>query len=103
MLVDDALECAGAHVAANHWHVAEDAQVRVDDDAVVIDAPGVRLRMTMPGSTSRPVLLRGSIEPRGGWVSRRFGCRTPTTQVVWRHAFTGTTQWRTAMSVEATK
>jgi uncharacterized heparinase superfamily protein len=103
VVVHDTLECSGAHVAAMHWHVAESAQARVDGDSVVIEAPNVGLRMTMPDARNRPVLLHGSVEPRGGWVSRRFGSKLPTTQVVWSHSFAGTTQWRTVMSLEATK
>jgi hypothetical protein len=101
--VDDTLQCAGRHVASIHWHVAETAHAALDGHGVVIEAPGVRLRMSMPGVAAAPTLLRGSTDPRGGWVSRRFGSKTPTTQVVWSFPLAGTTQWRTELQLEATQ
>ena len=102
VLVKDTLQCAGPHVASFNWHVSETARVVVDGSTAVIEAQGVRLRMAMPDSAGAPLLVRGSTDPRGGWVSRRFGSKTPTTQIVWSRPFAGTTQWQTELQLEAT-
>ncbi len=102
VIVDDTLECAGSHEAAIHWHAAETADVTLDGNDALIDAPGVRLRISLRGAGGPPLLLRGSTDPRGGWVSRRFGMKSPATQIVWSLAIAGTTQWSSEMQLEAT-
>jgi hypothetical protein len=102
IVVTDTLECEGSHTARLHWHVAETVDVRLDGCDVVLDAPGVRLRVTLLGATVSPTLLRGGTDPRGGWLSRRFGKKQPTTQIVWTLPVHRTTQWRTELRVETT-
>lgn len=100
--VDDTLQCAGSHLASFNWHVAESAHARLDGDAVIVETARARLRLRMIDAPGPPTLLRGSTAPIGGWVSRRFGAKQPTTQVVWSCSFSGTRQWRTELQVEAT-
>ena len=44
----------------------------------------------------------GSAE-QGGWVSRRFGCKEPSTTVVWQSAVRGVTVLRTRITYTRTR
>lgn len=94
--VIDMLFCARRHTAVRWWHFAEDCHVHLEDDggAVRIESGDVRVRM-LPGEAVSARLLRGAEDPPGGWISRRFDAKQPTTSLAWETPIRGTTVLRT--------
>lgn len=81
--VKDVLECDGKHVIQIFWHFAEQCIVRIQNKKVVVSVGNIGLTMTMIDQNISPKLIIGSDAPVGGWVSRRFDYKVPTTTVVW--------------------
>lgn len=92
--VSDVIECRDRHTVECFWHFAEDVEVSLDERGNVRAAKsGAALVLHCcypPGTT--PTIYRGDELRRGGWISRRFGIRSPTTTVVWRCDVHGTTR-----------
>jgi hypothetical protein len=101
IVVTDTLSCVGEHAAEFCWQFAEDVDVEVVDDVVVARAGALTLRMAMPETTRAPRLLKGSVDPIAGWVSRRFGVKQPAPAVRWPVTVRGTGQWRTEIRLHA--
>lgn len=96
--VADTLRCAGQHEAAVHWHFSDTCAVELVDGQVWVHGHGWRLSLRCAGA--RVTLLRGSEQPRGGWIARRFDSKTPSTTVVCQVAVRGTTEIVTEMAIE---
>jgi len=79
--VEDELSCKGSHVIERSWHFAEDCLVEqtARGEVVIRSGPVV---VTLHCADGDVRILRGSLEPRSGWISRRFGTRSPTTTVI---------------------
>jgi uncharacterized heparinase superfamily protein len=98
LTVDDTVACAAAHSVERFWHFAESWVVRSDGPGrVVAESGGMIVSMDL-GPESQVEILRGSTQPRAGWISRSFGSREPTTTVVARDAASGTTGFVTTIS-----
>lgn len=99
LAVVDSLSSRGTHEAAWFWHFAETVAVSLESGRVIAHVPGWRIEMTVPDGCGAPVLLRGSGQPRGGWISRHFEQKTPTSTVSWQARSSGDTRWETRIAV----
>ena len=94
-MVEDHISCTSAHQLARHWHFHEDCQVTVDGRTVIADNGALRITLVAQGSSPEVQVWRGSEDPPGGWVSRRFGLKVPCTTVAWLDSITGSCVLRT--------
>jgi hypothetical protein len=99
LTVIDRLSSRGKHDLAWFWHFAETVAVSLEPDRVIARVPGWRVEFTAPAACDPPLLLRGSEQPMGGWISRRFQQKTPTSTVTWRARGSGDTSWLTRIVV----
>lgn len=90
--VEDTLQCSGAHVVERFWHLDPECAVRRTDDAssVLIETGSLRIELFCGDGELK--VLRGSLAPRAGWVSPRFGTLRETTTIVATSAIRGTTR-----------
>jgi hypothetical protein len=95
----DMLRCEGEHRARRAWHFAEDCQVeRAGQNGLQVTA-GLTQVLFEPGEPLDSVQLhRGGTPGQGGWISRHFGCKQPSTSVYWTSRITGVTILRTRIS-----
>jgi hypothetical protein len=99
LTVIDRLSSRGAHEVAWFWHFAEAVAVSFEPGRVIARVPGWRIELVVPDGCGAPVLLRGSEQPMGGWISRRFEQRTPACTVSWHARSSGDTSWATRIAV----
>jgi len=90
--VRDTLQCNGAHVVERFWHLDPECEVRRMDDASSILIETGNLRIELACSDGELRILRGSLEPRAGWISPRFGDLRETTTIVATSVIRGTTR-----------
>jgi hypothetical protein len=82
--VRDYVEFTGRpRAVAVFWHFAEQCVVESSGGSLVARRDGCWLRLSSEGPEVSAKVLHGSEQPLGGWVSRRFGHKTPSTTVVW--------------------
>jgi hypothetical protein len=79
--VVDTLECRGSHAIERCWHFSEDCDVSVEGASVIAENNGLTVRIVAEDPSTRIVCLTGSENPIGGWVSRRFDKKVPSTSV----------------------
>jgi hypothetical protein len=94
LYVSDRFECRGQHRIERFWHFAEDVDVTLASDGSVLARAGDRkLRIVPRGMHGlRTRRLLGATRPLGGWLSRRFDTKQPTTTIVWESDIDGTTR-----------
>ncbi len=89
-VITDELEGPGSHEAARHWHFAEGLEPTVDEKGTCTVRVGA---YTVTISSHHPVddvrVHRGGAAGEGGWVSRSFGRKTPSTSLEWRSRIEG--------------
>jgi hypothetical protein len=97
--VIDMLRCDGEHRARRAWHFAEDCQVeRIGQNGLHVTS-GLTQVLFEPGEALDSVQLhRGGSPEQGGWISRRFGCKQPSTSAYWNSRISGVTVLRTRIS-----
>ncbi len=95
----DEIECRSAHRVERFWHFAEGCSVDVDRGVVRAEADGAGVALTAEAAGREPRLFRGSTDPKGGWVSRRFGHKVPATTAVFADDIQGPTQLVTRIHV----
>jgi hypothetical protein len=94
--VADTLESSGEHRVEIFLHCAEGSRIEQRDGGVEVFRDGQHLRVTWPelkGAASE--VRRGSLDPIGGWVSRRFDRKEPAPTLVWSATVAGTRILRT--------
>lgn len=96
--ITDTVICSGSHTVECMWHFSEDCQVEKHDDLVVARHGGCALKMRSTEGSFQTLLLRGDEARPGGWVSRRFDVKVPTTTVILRSVIRGTTVLNTVMN-----
>jgi heparinase II/III-like protein len=96
IVVDDTLEARAGHRVEAFFHCAEACAVEPVPGGFAVRRDGRTVTLLFPGAgVSDTRLLRASVAPFGGWVSRRFDEKVPATTIV-RHAVTaGTATLRT--------
>ncbi|MFS8609073.1 MAG: hypothetical protein LOD94_13945, partial [Gammaproteobacteria bacterium] len=73
--------------------------VTLDGRAAVSTDGEIEIRIDVDEVDARPELLSGSDSPLGGWISRGFGRKAPTTTLVYRSEAVGTAELRTRISI----
>jgi len=102
IVVEDTLEMAEDHEVELFFHCHEESRVSAVDGGFLVRRGEVSLRITLPDIPgARIELLRGSLSPMSGWVSRAFDCRQPAPTIAWRARLIGRSVLRTEMLVEA--
>jgi Heparinase II/III-like protein/Heparinase II/III N-terminus len=97
----DVFECEAAHRVCLSWHFAESAEPVAHGDELQVRAGRYLVRIIPVDRPAHVHVFRGGDAMQGGWISRRFGCKAPTTTVVWQSHIHGTTQLRTRIECEA--
>ena len=92
--IADMLRCDGEHVARRFWHFAEDCQVERTETGLKITTGKTQVLMEPLEELDRVEMHRAGSAEQGGWVSRRFGRKVPSTTVVWQSRVTGVTVLR---------
>jgi hypothetical protein len=96
VVVEDTLEMAGAHLVELFFHCGERCRVDMRPNGCAITSGGRTLRLSLPQlARARARVLRGSLAPLGGWVSRRFDEKERAPTIVWRARISGDVVLRT--------
>jgi hypothetical protein len=99
LVVEDRVEMAAEHDIELFFHCAEQCAVEETGEGYALVRDGVRVELTLPaGGTSE--VIRGSVAPMLGWVSRSFDRREPAATIVWRAKLSSTTVLRTDIQIE---
>ena len=96
--VTDLIRCAAAHDVRRSWHFAEDCQVDRVGCALKVMAGATQVLVEPLEEPDEIHLHRGGTAEQGGWVSRRFGHKVPTTTAHWHSRVTGQTTLRTRIT-----
>jgi hypothetical protein len=96
--VADMLRCEGEHTARRAWHFAEDCQVERTDTGLRIWSGKTQVLMEPLEELERVEIHRAGSAEQGGWVSRGFGRKAPSTSVVWQSRVRGVTVLRTRIT-----
>jgi hypothetical protein len=96
--VTDMLRCEGEHTARRFWHFAEDCHVERTAFGLRITTGRTQVLMEPLEEPDKVEIHRAGSAQQGGWVSRRFGCKVPSTTVVWQSAVSGVTVLRTRLT-----
>ncbi len=99
----DILECKGPHTVRLHWHCAEALQPVLTDTEVCLHTERHRIRIIADRAPQRVLSFHGGKPEEGGWISRSFGHKEPTTTVAWETAIQGAVVLRTYICVEEEK
>jgi hypothetical protein len=101
--VDDMLRCDGEHTARRAWHFAEDCQVERTNSGLRITSGRAVVTMEPLEELERVDIHRAGSAEQGGWVSRRFGRKVPSTVVFWQSRVKGVTVLRTRVTYARTR
>ncbi|HEU4589616.1 MAG TPA: alginate lyase family protein [Steroidobacteraceae bacterium] len=93
--ITDLLRCQGQHTARRTWHFAEQCQVEREGAGLRIVSGFAQVHMEPLEPLERVEVHRGGTAAQGGWVSRSFGRREPTTTVSWYSRIAGDSLLRT--------
>jgi hypothetical protein len=96
--VADLLRCEGEHSARRAWHFAEGCQVERDGAGLHIVNGFTQVHMEPLEPLERVEIHRGGTPAQGGWISRSFGRKQPTTTVLWHSRIAGDTVLRTRIT-----
>src|SRR6185503_12624960 len=96
--VEDALEMTAEHEVELFFHCAEQCAVEETADGYALSRDGMRVELKLPAGGASEV-LRGSVAPMAGWVSRSFDRREPASTIVWRAKVSGRTLLRTGIQI----
>jgi len=98
--ITDTLECAGTHTVRTHWHCAESLQPILTDQEICLDTGRHRIRIRAETAPQRVVSFRAGAADEGGWVSRGFGRKEPSTTIGWEAQIAGTAVFKTYICIE---
>jgi hypothetical protein len=99
LLVEDRVEMAAEHEVELFFHCAERCEVEETAEGYALTRDGIRLEVKLPeGGTSE--VLRGSVAPMSGWVSRSFDRREPSPTIAWRGRLSATAVLRTTIRIK---
>ena len=87
--IDDTLQMDGAHTVELFFHAHEDCEAELDAAGATLARGDRTLRITWPDQAGEARILRASVDPIGGWVSRAFDRKVPAPTLVWRARLTG--------------
>jgi len=93
--IEDTLQMDGAHTVELFFHAHEGSAVELDRNGATVTRGARRLRIELPDVAGEARVLRGSIDPIGGWVSRAFDRKVASPTIVWTARLTGRSVLRT--------
>ena len=83
--IEDAVLMSGTHEIELFFHCSEECRVEAISGGYRIDRDGKALILRLPQTQDASARLhRGELAPICGWVSRRFGERSPAWTIAWR-------------------
>jgi hypothetical protein len=85
--IEDELQTSGAHEVELFFHCDERCVLERQGDGFLLRRNGVRLFLRPPPGECR--VVQGGTRPVLGWVSRRFGEKTPSPTIAWRARLEG--------------
>ena len=86
ILVEDLLQCHGAHELEWHWHFAPDCELtQTGPQTILIRAGQARLEMQLPFGVSVE-MIRGRESPPLGWDAPSFDQKIPATTLRWQES-----------------
>jgi hypothetical protein len=97
ILIEDTLEMQGAHDVEIFFHCHEACTVREHGNNITLTRDGKVVTLGLPDGGDVRV-LRGSIAPIGGWVSRAFDRKQPAPTIAWRARLSGSVALRTVIA-----
>jgi hypothetical protein len=99
VLVEDTLECKGAHQIVLHWHCAPTCRVHIEGEGrkVMVACGASLVEISMPDCDATPTLAIGSEIPPLGWISHHFDEKIPSPTVMWTAKIAGTTTFKTIL------
>jgi Heparinase II/III-like protein len=98
--ITDIFECAAAHRICLNWHFAECVEPVLHGDELRVVAGRYIVRIVPVDLPAHVHLYRGGTPEQGGWISRSFGRKEPTTTVAWQSHIHGTTALHTRIHCE---
>jgi uncharacterized heparinase superfamily protein len=99
--IADLLSCNRHHTVERCWHFSELCRVTIDGDRKVVAENGpIRVSLTAEEPVDSIQHLRGSEDPPGGWVSRRFDVKVPADSVYFVNQVDGATTLNTTIRYE---
>jgi hypothetical protein len=99
--ITDIFECSAAHRVCLSWHFAEHIEPHPHGDELHAVVGRYLVRIVPVDRPAHVHLYRGGTAEQGGWVSRCFGRKEPTTSVAWQSHIHGTTALHTRIHCEA--
>src|SRR5690606_15829493 len=99
--INDILEGEGSHEVCQRWHLSERVAPIVRDDEICAPTSRHRIRIVPQKMPDHVAAHRGGSAEEGGWVSRRFGHKEPTTTIAWRYVAQGRSILTTYIYIEA--
>ena len=87
--IEDTLQMEGSHTVELFFHAHEECEVVLDPRGATLRRGDRALRIEWPDLPGEASVLRGSVEPIGGWVSRAFDRKVPAPTLVWRARLAG--------------
>jgi hypothetical protein len=100
IVLEDALEMAGEHDVALHFHCSEHCSVTACEGGYSIAQAGTVLTLLLPqAGTPQTCVYLGSTAPMAGWVSRHFDLKMPAPSIAWRARLAGNTRLRTEIVI----
>ena len=82
IVITDMLICQGSHLVERFWHFSEQCNVTLSGSTVLANNGGICVKMVILGGDAGISIRCGEINPPGGWVSRSFDVKVPTSTVV---------------------
>jgi len=98
--IRDIFEGQGTHEISHRWHFSERLAPAVRDDEISVATKKHRIRIVPEAMPLHVESYRGGTAEEGGWISRRFGHKEPTTTVAWRYVTQGRAVVTTYIYVE---
>lgn len=96
--VTDMIRCDGEHRARRSWHFAEGCQVEKVGNGLKVSSGLTQVFFEAAEDLESAQLVHGGSATQGGWVSRSFGRKQPSTSVHWYSRVAGVTVLRTRIS-----
>jgi hypothetical protein len=96
--VTDMLRCDREHRARRSWHFAEGCQVERAGKGLKITTGLTQVFFEPLEALDSLQIIRGGNAEQGGWVSRSFGRKQPSTTVHWYSRVAGVTVLRTRIT-----
>jgi hypothetical protein len=101
--VTELLRCAGQHDACRAWHFSEHCQVERLGSGLKVVHGTTQVYFEPLEEPGRVEIHRGGGADQGGWISRSFGRKVPTTTVLWHSQVNGDTVLRTRITYQRSR